>query len=159
MKVQVIAVGRPKGHVADAIGDYQLRIERYFTFEAAVVKETPHRSQPIERVVDEEGERILARVPAHHELVALHRPGKSWSSEDLARFLAEAAVRAAGGVTFAIGGAYGLSAAVLARADHQMSLSLMTLPHDLARLVLSEQLYRAGTIARGEPYHKGPIAG
>ncbi|HUE96555.1 MAG TPA: 23S rRNA (pseudouridine(1915)-N(3))-methyltransferase RlmH [Longimicrobiaceae bacterium] len=159
MKVALLCVGKPRGPVADAIEAYEARIGRYFSFEAIEVKETAHRSQPVPRVVEEEGERILARVPQHHELVALHRPGKAWSSEALASHLADAGLRGTAGVAFVIGGAYGLSSPLLERADHLMSLSSMTLPHELARLVLSEQLYRAGTIVRGEPYHKGPVAG
>lgn len=159
MKVTLVCVGRPRGPVAEAIAEYETRAGRYYSFESIEVKETPQRSQPVPRVVDEEGERILARVPGDHELVALHRPGKQWSSEALSSHLAEAALHARAGVTFVIGGAFGLSPAVLERADRLMSLSSMTLPHEIARLLLTEQIYRAGTIARGEPYHKGPVVG
>jgi 23S rRNA (pseudouridine1915-N3)-methyltransferase len=78
-----------------------------------------------------------------------------WSSERLAEWLNEATVRATPAVTFIIGGAHGLAPAVLGRADEKISFSPMTFPHEVARLLLVEQLYRAGTILRGEPYHKG----
>ena len=157
MKVSVVCVGKAKGSIGDAIAEFETRAGRYYSFESIEVKETPHRAQTPAKVMEEEGERILARVPSDHELVGLHRPGKQWSSEALSRHLGEAALHARAGVTFVIGGAYGLSPAVLERADRLMSLSSMTLPHEIARLLLTEQIYRAGTIARGEPYHKGPL--
>jgi 23S rRNA (pseudouridine1915-N3)-methyltransferase len=105
--------------------------------------------------MEEEGKRLLARVPAGAEVVALDRRGAAWSSERLARYLDELAIRASPGAAFLIGGAFGLSEEVLARASHRLSLSALTFPHELARLIMAEQLYRAGTILRGEPYHKG----
>jgi 23S rRNA (pseudouridine1915-N3)-methyltransferase len=156
LKLSVASVGRPRGPIADAIREYEKRLGRYFAYDAFEVRETPFRGQPIAQLLDDEGDRLLARVPKQNELVALHRPGRAWSSEDLARYLEGAGVRSVPGVTFVIGGAYGLASALLDRAQQHFSLSAMTLPHDLARLVLTEQLYRAGTIARGEPYHKTP---
>lgn len=156
MKLQLLAVGRVRGPAAAAVGEYEGRVRRYFGFEAAEVKEEPYRGAGgAGRVRDEEGKRLLARVAAGCEVVALHETGKQWSSEQLARYLAELAVRGSPGAAFLVGGAYGLSDEVLRTARHQLSLSALTLPHELARLVLAEQLYRAGTIARGEPYHKG----
>ncbi len=77
------------------------------------------------------------------------------NSRELARYLEQRALTASAGVAFIIGGAYGLGNDVLAQTQRKLSLSPMTLPHQVARLVLAEQLYRAGTILRGEPYHKG----
>ena len=76
-------------------------------------------------------------------------------SRAFSRYLEEPAIRASAGVALEIGGAFGLEDSVLARAQKRLSLSSMTFPHELARLALAEQLYRAGTILRGEPYHKG----
>ena len=87
--------------------------------------------------------------------MALTRSGEPLGSEALARFLGDLALRSSPGVAFLIGGAHGLGAGVLAQARRRLALSAMTLPHELARVVLAEQLYRAGTILRGEPYHKG----
>lgn len=157
MKVEIVCVGRAKGPFADLIAEYEGRLGHYFSFDAVEVKESAHRAQTVERVLEEEGERLLARVPAQHELVALHRPGKAWTSEKLARHLADAALRSAPGISFVIGGAYGLSRDVLGKARQTISLSAMTLPHEMARLFLTEQLYRAGTINRGEPYHKASL--
>lgn len=156
MKVVVLAVGRPRGPVAEAVAEYESRAARYFTFEAVEVKEEAfRRAGDAARVREEEGKRLLARVPAGMEIVALHEDGRQWTSPQLAEYLGELAVRGSAGAAFVIGGAYGLSDEVLARARHRLSLSAFTLPHEVARLVLAEQLYRAGTIARGEPYHKG----
>jgi 23S rRNA (pseudouridine1915-N3)-methyltransferase len=156
MKLFLLAVGRSRGAIADAIADYESRVKRYFAFEAGEVKEEAfRRAGDAARVRDEEGKRLLARVPPGVDLVALHETGKQWSSQQLAGWLAELGVRGSPGAAFVIGGAYGLSDEVLARARHQLSLSAFTLPHELARLVLTEQLYRAATINRGEPYHKG----
>ncbi len=156
MKVALLAVGRARGPMAEAIGEYETRLRRYFTFEAVEVREEAYRRiGDAGRVRDEEGKRLLARVPAGTEVVALHETGKPWSSEQLSRYLSELALRGSPGASFLVGGAYGLSDEILRSARHRLSLSAFTLPHELARLVLTEQLYRAGTLARGEPYHKG----
>ena len=156
MRTIILAVGRARGPLADAIAEYEKRAARYFSFEAVEVKEEQFRGKgDAARVRDEEGKRLLARVPAGAEIVALHETGKQWTSPQLADYLQRLAVQGSPGAAFVIGGAYGLSDEILARARHQLSLSAFTLPHELARLVLAEQLYRAGTIARGEPYHKG----
>ena len=156
MRLALLAVGRPRGPAAELIAEYEARVKRYFTFEAAEVKEEAfRRTGDAARVRDEEGKRLLARVAAGSEVVALHETGRQWASERLARDLEELAGRGSPGAAFLVGGAYGLSDEVLRLARHQLSLSALTLPHELARLVLAEQLYRAGTISRGEPYHKG----
>jgi 23S rRNA (pseudouridine1915-N3)-methyltransferase len=156
MKLLLVAVGRPRGSLAEAIEAYETRARRYFTLDVAEVKEESFRGGgDVRRVREEEGRRLLARIPAALEVVALHESGKQWSSPRLADYLSGLAVQGSAGTAFVIGGAYGLSNAVLERARHQLSLSAMTLPHELARLLLAEQLYRAGTIQRGEPYHKG----
>ena len=102
-----------------------------------------------------EADRLLARLAGDARVVALTRTGGGMNSRELARYLERLAAEAVGNVAFVIGGAFGLSPRVRARADRTLALSPMTLPHEMARLVLAEQLYRAGTILRGEPYHKG----
>ena len=156
MRIQLIVVGRAGRKLADAIADYEARAGRYWNLEVIEVKEErAARGVPESRVVAGEGERILQRAAAGLELWALTRNGEPCSSTRLAKQLADAAVAGRAGITFAIGGALGLSEPVLRSATRRLRLSDFTLPHDLARLVLVEQLYRAGTIARGEPYHKG----
>ena len=156
MKVLVVAVGRVKGTLAEAISDYEARASRYWRLEAVEVPAglKGSASASAERVMQAEGERILARVPAGLDVVALTREGRGMASRELAAYLQELGTRSAPGVAFVIGGAFGLGGAVLAQAARKLSLSALTLPHEMARLVLAEQLYRAGTIVRGEPYHK-----
>ena len=155
VKLLVLSVGRSRGPLAEAIAEYERRAKYYFAFESDHVREEPYRGGREERVRDAEGERLLARAPEGYRVVALHREGDRWSSEEVAEFLTKCAGESVPGLVFLIGGAYGLSHEALRRAARLFSLSDLTLPHDMARLVLSEQLYRAGTIQRGEPYHKG----
>jgi 23S rRNA (pseudouridine1915-N3)-methyltransferase len=156
MKIAVVTVGRARGAVGEAIAEYEGRAARYFTFDSHEVREEPYRRRgDALRVREEEAKRLLARVPSGMEIVALHETGRGWDSARLSSYLSELGLRASPGAAFLVGGAYGLSDDLLTRADHRLSLSAFTLPHELARLVLAEQLYRAGTIARGEPYHKG----
>jgi 23S rRNA (pseudouridine1915-N3)-methyltransferase len=155
MKISLLAIGRVKGPVGEAVADYEGRIRRYYTFESAELKEEPaRRAADADRVRDEEGKRLLARVGTGMEVVALHRGGVQWPSDRLSAYFDELALRASPGAAFLIGGAFGLSDEVLRRATHKLSISAFTLPHELARLIVTEQIYRAGTIARGEPYHK-----
>lgn len=156
MKVRVVVVGRARGDLASAIEEYERRAARYWKLEVVEVGQGAGRGSPEpSEVKSAEAERILAKVPEELEVVALTRTGSGMSSKSLARYLQRHAVRSSPGVAFVVGGAFGLGQEVLSRARIALSLSLMTLPHEMARLVLAEQLYRAGTIVRGEPYHKG----
>jgi len=102
----------------------------------------------------EEREATEARIPEETRVIALAADGESWTSEQLAELVGRWEMEARD-VTFVIGGADGLSAEVLERAERVWSLGPLTLPHELARVVVYEQLYRAYTIRRGEPYHRG----
>lgn len=156
MKVMVVVVGRVRGPLADAVDEYEKRAERYWKLEVVEVDgATAGRSPDPERVKATEGERILSRIPDGFEIVALTRTGRDMGSKKLTDYLQGLALDSRPGAAFVIGGAFGLDGAVLARAARQLRLSAMTMPHEMARLVLAEQLYRAGTIARNEPYHKG----
>jgi len=156
VRLVVLATGKVRGPLAVAVSEYEERAARYWKLEVVEVDAGASGRDPTpERVMEAEGERLLARLPAGTSVFALTREGKAMGSRTLALALEEHAVRSSPGVAFVIGGAFGLSPAVLARADRRLSLSAMTLPHEMARLVLAEQLYRAGTILRGEPYHKG----
>lgn len=155
MKVIVVVVGKGRGPLAESIRDYEQRVRHYFPFEVVEVKEERATgSRTPEQVMEAEAERLLARVPAGFSRVALHRGGSAWSSDRLAAYLQELGLRAHPGMALMVGGAFGLAQSLLDGADHLLSLSAMTLPHEMARLVITEQLYRAGTILRGEPYHK-----
>ncbi len=157
MKVLVAAVGQVRGTLAATVSEFEERAGRYWKLEVVEVGAGARgRDADPERVMDAEAGRLLARLPEDLELIALTRTGRAMDSRGLARYLEERMVRSSPGVAFVVGGAYGLGEAVLARAASRISLSAMTMPHEMARLVLAEQLYRAGTIVRGEPYHKGP---
>ena len=150
-----MAVGRPGTLLADAIGEYEKRAGRYFNFEAVEVKEERARKGlDDEQVRQSESRRLLERVPTGFEILAMTRDGQPWSSDDLARYFEQLAMSGKAGAAFLIGGALGLSTDVIQRAQRQLSLSPMTLTHEMARALLTEQIYRAGTILRGEPYHK-----
>lgn len=154
MKVTGVVVGGVKGAVAEVIDEYTRRIAHYFKFEWVEVSAGAGRNTEASAVMSAEGERILARLPERAVVAALDRRGKGMSSPSLAAWLGDAALHGQD-VAFVIGGAFGLDPAVLDRAERKLSLSPMTLPHEIARLVLAEQIYRAGTIQRNEPYHKG----
>jgi len=151
----VVGVGKIRGSLEDAVRDYEARARRYWKLEVVdVAGGGPGSSAGPDAVREAEGQRILSRVPDDLAVVALTRGGRGVTSRELARYLHELGLRSQAGAAFVVGGAFGLSPAVLRRAQRRLALSTMTLPHEMARLLLAEQLYRAGTIIRGEPYHK-----
>jgi 23S rRNA (pseudouridine1915-N3)-methyltransferase len=155
VKVSLIVVGRAGPLVAEAVSEYERRAARYWNFDVVEVKEERGRKGLSETQIREaESERLLERVPTGAAICALTRDGRQLASDELARYLDDLAVQGKAGVAFLIGGALGLSESLIKRAERTLSLSPMTLTHELARLLLAEQLYRAGTIVRGEPYHK-----
>ncbi|HET9949226.1 MAG TPA: 23S rRNA (pseudouridine(1915)-N(3))-methyltransferase RlmH [Longimicrobiales bacterium] len=158
MRVAVVAVGRVRGVLEPAVRDYEERAGRYWKLDvievAAGAPGGAKGGDAAARVRRAEADRILGALPDGLEVVALTRTGRPTSSRELAAYLEELGTRAHPGAAFVIGGAFGLDASVLERARRALSLSALTLPHEMARLVLAEQLYRAGTLVRGEPYHK-----
>lgn len=140
------------GPLREAIAEFEARAGRYWPLEFIEVKAEPARSRSMAEVRRLEAERLSARVRGR--LVVLDERGRTMSTDTFARWL-NARREGAEDVSFAIGGAWGLDPAFTSRADVQLAVAPWTLPHDLARLVLAEQLYRAGTVIRGEPYHKG----
>lgn len=154
MRIALVSVGRPKqSGLADAIREYETRAARYWTLDIHEVKEVSARGVSVDVVREREGERLLERVAPDMRIVACDPGGDVLTSDAFASWLCDQR-DSAHSVAFAIGGAYGLSERVRAQAHRRLSVAPWTLPHELARLVLAEQLYRAGTIARGEPYHK-----
>lgn len=154
MAIRVGCVGRPGALLGAAIAEYEARASRYWALEWFVIREErATRGRSPREIVDAEAGRLLQRVPVNAELIALTRTGDAMSSERFARMLHDVVLEQRDAV-FAVGGAFGLGDEVLKRAERRLRLSTFTLPHDLARLVLAEQLYRAGTIMRNEPYHK-----
>lgn len=154
MKIEIVAVDRLRAAwAAEAVADYLERVARYGPVERREVK--PARGAD-RAAVEEEGERVLAAAAPgpSDRLVALDPSGKALSSEAWARMIARWANEGVGRAVFAVGGAGGLSGAVREAAHRVVSLGPQTLPHELAQVVLAEQLYRAWTILRREPYHK-----
>ena len=151
----VVAVGRVR-HPAlrDACSDYQQRASRYFKLDLIEVPDVPNPGRLATEARRREGAALLKLIPRPAMAIALTRDGEAEDSPAFAERMTRWQ-RQARDIAFIIGGATGLDAAVLERCDGQLSLSSWTLPHELARLVLLEQIYRAGTILRGEPYHKG----
>ena len=148
MVFHILAVGRVRdAALREACEKYASRAERYFKLKIVEVRDADTRRL--------EGEALLRKIPPGTTAVALTREGESEDSPGFADRMTRWQ-RDAHDVFFVIGGAGGLDAAVLARCDGKLSLSRWTLPHELARVVLLEQIYRAGTILKGEPYHKGP---
>ena len=154
MRIVVAAVGKPRdAALAAAIHDYEMRAARYWPLDVREVREEPARSVSLNHVRAREAERLAGKLPPAGYIVLCEQDGEAMTSEAFAQWLQRRREEARD-VAFVIGGAYGLGEAVRARAASRLSLAPWTIPHDIARLVLAEQLYRAGTIARGEPYHK-----
>lgn len=150
----MFAVGKPRhAGLADAIRDYESRAARYWPLDVVEVKEESGRSTSPALVREREAERLVERLPADARVVACDPGGEMMASDTFAAWII-AQRDMAQSIAFVIGGAHGLGDGVRHRAARKLSLAPWTLPHELARLVLAEQLYRAGTIARGEPYHK-----
>jgi 23S rRNA (pseudouridine1915-N3)-methyltransferase len=145
MRLQVIAVGKIKERgLRDVLDDYYGRIGRYVSrFDEVELRDGS---------AEEVAERFAKAIPERARVVALEVDGKALSSDGLARFVGRAEGDATPALAFLIGGSYGLPPETSAKAHMKLSLSAMTLPHRIARVVLAEQVYRAFTILRGEPY-------
>ena len=159
MKITALVVGRAGAPLKDAILEYETRAGRYWKFNVIeVASGGAGRAQAHpQRAIEVQETLLLSRLPERAQIVALTRTGRGMSSTDLAAYLQDHALHSTREVCFVIGGAFGLGKGILDRAHKQWSLSEATLPHALARLVLAEQLYRAGTIIRNEPYHKKAV--
>jgi 23S rRNA (pseudouridine1915-N3)-methyltransferase len=153
LDINLVAVGKLRPYYREALDDYGKRIQRYTVFREHEVREAS-RSPNIAAQRLEEAERLTSRIPGGASVIALARVGASWTSSDLAKQL-ERWMVAARPLAFLVGGSHGLDASLIGRATATWSLGPLTLPHELARIVVAEQLYRAFTILRGEPYHKG----
>ena len=153
MRFRLLVIGKPRDKALGAAIDvYETRAARYWPLEVTELKDEPQRGRSAEVVRRAEGERLLARLQSRI-VIACDEHGEAFNSMDFARRLRELQ-EGASDVEFVIGGAFGLDPSVRDRAAKTLALAPWTLSHELARLVLAEQLYRAGTIVRGEPYHK-----
>lgn len=159
MTIKIIGVGKLKEKYFKAgIAEYAKRMNRYAKFEIVEVpdEKAPESLCPAEMqaVMDKEGERILDKIKDREYVFVLAIQGKERSSEEFAKEINQLTTYGHSDLTFVIGGSLGLSKAVMQRANTTISFGRFTLPHQLMRLVLTEQIYRAYTIINGLPYHK-----
>ncbi len=159
MKITLLCVGRLKEKFfEDAVREYCKRLGGYCKIEPVELSEQRLSARPsageVQAALDREAEALLRRVPSGARAVALCVEGREFSSEELAREMERSALSGRADYCFIIGGSYGLAPAVKERADLCLSMSRMTFPHHLARVMLLEQIYRAFKIRSGEEYHK-----
>ena len=159
LKIKLITTGAlSETHWKDACREYEKRLGAYCSFSAVTFKEArlPKEPRPadVAAALDEEAARILDAIAPRALVIALCVEGKAYSSPELAELFESAATRGVSEIDCVIGSAYGLSPTVKSRADVKLSLSALTLPHQLARVVFEEAVYRALDIARGGKYHK-----
>ena len=146
MKINLVTVGKLKEKfLVEGVNEYLKQIKIFSRVDVKEISEC--------RTVDEEGKKLLAQVPRDSFLIVLDVAGNEFSSEELAEKISELTLRGVADITFLIGGAFGLSDEVRRAADLRLSLSRMTFTHQMARLIIVEQIYRAFKINRGEPYH------
>lgn len=159
MKIKIVTVGKLKEkYLKDGIAEYSKRISRFAKLEMIELadEKTPDKASEIEnqKILETEGARILSKIGERDFVLVLAIEGKTFSSEEFSKQFEEASIKGYSTLTFIIGGSLGLAASVKNRANLSVSFGRLTLPHQLMRLVLVEQIYRAFTIQQGSPYHK-----
>jgi 23S rRNA (pseudouridine1915-N3)-methyltransferase len=159
VNISIICVGKLKEkYLKQGIDEYAKRLSAYAKIEIIEVSDEKAPEElsdhEMELIKQKEGERILAKIAPDTYVIALAIDGKMRSSEEFAKHLDQLATYGQSKIAFIIGGSLGLSKQVMQRADEALSFSKMTFPHQLMRLILLEQVYRAFRINRGEPYHK-----
>ena len=159
MKIKIVTVGKLKEkYLRDGIAEYSKRLSRFENLEMIELadEKTPDRASDSEnqKILELEGTRILSKIGDRDFVIVLAIEGKSLSSEEFSKQLEQAPINGFSTLTFVIGGSLGLFPQVKKRANLSISFGRLTLPHQLMRLVLVEQIYRAFTIQQGSPYHK-----
>ncbi len=157
VKTKIITVGKLKEKaVKEIISEYEKRLSKYTDFSVCQIQDMSLNDNPsqkeIDTVLEKEGSLILKNMPANMVNVALTIDGKSNSSEEFSDFIEKNKIN--GGLCFIIGSSHGISKNVISKCQHKISLSKMTFPHNLARLILTEQIYRGFKILNNENYHK-----
>jgi 23S rRNA (pseudouridine1915-N3)-methyltransferase len=154
MRLVVAVVGKARNPaLGEAIRDYEKRAARYWPLDVHEVREERATGISVDRVKEREGQRLADKIPERAQTITCDIKGRRLDSTQFAEFL-QSAREQDRDLAFLIGGAFGLASDLTSRSSVRLSLAPWTLPHELARLVLVEQIYRAGTIVRGEPYHK-----
>ena len=159
MKVTIICVGKIKEKFyRDAIEEFEKRLSKYCKFEIVEVadEKTPDRASAAEeeQIKEKEADRILAKIKEDTYVCTLEIAGKKMTSPGFAQWIERLGVIGKSNIAFVIGGSLGLHSSVLARSNQALSFSDMTFPHQLMRVILCEQIYRAFRIINNEPYHK-----
>lgn len=159
LQVEIIYLGGEKeSYYSDAAKEYIKRLSGLCSFSEKVIKDEKLPSEPndtqISVALEKEAERVLSAIRPSHFKIALCIEGKQLSSEELAGTLEDIPLRGFSGVTFIIGSSFGLSERVKKACDMRISMSKMTFPHRLARIMLLEQIYRGFSIVQGRKYHK-----
>ena len=159
MRITIICVGKVKEKFyCDAIAEFEKRLSKYCKLEIIEVadEKTPDKASPTEELLIKEKEagRILSKIKEDAHVCTLEIAGKKFSSEGFAEWIEKSAVRGISNICFVIGGSLGLHQSVLQRSNQSLSFSDMTFPHQLMRVILCEQIYRAFRIINKEPYHK-----
>ncbi len=158
MKISIVAAGKIKEkYLRDGIAEFTKRLKPFTQIEFLEINEEKMKDNPSPAekaaVLKAEGERLLKKVPAGSYLIVLDVVGKAISSEELSQKIDTLTLNGHSHITFLIGGAFGLSQEIRNRADERISFSRMTFTHQMIRLLLIEQIYRAFKISRGEKYH------
>ena len=159
MKITILCVGKIKeSFYREAIGEYAKRLSRYCRLEIVEVadEKTPAKASAAleEQIREREGDRLLSRMEEGAYVYTLEIQGKRYTSEEFAEAVNQAGLNGQSHITFVIGGSLGLHEKVRKRTNQAVSFSDMTFPHQLMRVILCEQIYRAYRIMNGEPYHK-----
>ena len=159
MKIKLVTVGKLKEkYLKDGIAEYMKRLNRFCKVEMVELadEKTPDKASDLEnqQILEKEGNKILAKINEREFVIALAIEGNQFPSEKFSQLMMDTTVHGFSDITFVIGGSLGLSPAVKKRANLLMSFGKLTLPHQLMRLVLIEQIYRAFMIQQGSPYHK-----
>ena len=154
MKITLLVVGKTTDQrLQTLIDDYQQRLKHYIPFEIVVIPDLRNAKALTQaQIKEQEGLEILRRITPAMEVILLDEHGREYRSIEYAQWI-QKKMAAGRDITFIVGGPYGFSTAVYERADGKISLSKMTFSHQMIRLFLTEQIYRAMTILRGEPYH------
>jgi 23S rRNA (pseudouridine1915-N3)-methyltransferase len=155
VKIKLICVGKTgKSFLDEGEHHYIKRLQHYLNFERVEIPDIKQaKSLTEEQIKQKESEQILAKIGAQDRLFLLDEKGKSYTSEGFSEFLQKEFNKGGQGITFVIGGPYGFSDDLYAKATGKISLSQMTFSHQMVRMFFVEQLYRGMTILKGEPYH------
>ncbi|MCK1239748.1 23S rRNA (pseudouridine(1915)-N(3))-methyltransferase RlmH [Streptococcus uberis] len=159
MKIKIICVGKIKEkYLKDGIAEYQKRLSRFTQFEIIELadEKTPEKASQAEneKIMEKEANRILSKIGNRDYVIALAIEGKQYASEEFSQFVTDITIQGFSDITFIIGGSLGLHSKIKQKAHALISFGRLTLPHQLMRLILTEQIYRAFMIQEGSPYHK-----